>query len=128
MQRVLIIDDERSIGESLGMFLQEKGFEVLTSETGEGGLDLVQREKPDIVVLDLWLPGMHGLEVLKQVKMLDKDTEVIVITAHNDKGYDAAARALGACGYIHKPIDVVEFEATVDRAVRSRTARQLREP
>lgn len=128
MQRVLIIDDERSIGESLGMFLEEKGFEVFTSESGEEGLALVQREKPDIVVLDLWLPGMHGLEVLKQVKMLDKDTEVIVITAHHDEGYDAAASTLGACGYIHKPIDVAEFEATVERAVRVRTARQLRQP
>lgn len=127
MEKVLIIDDERSIGETLGMFLQEKGFEVLTSETGEDGLDLVRKEKPDIVVLDLWLPGMHGMEVLKQVKMLDRNTEVIVITAHHDQGYDAAARALGACGYIRKPIDVSEFEATMERAVRSRNGSQPKE-
>jgi DNA-binding response OmpR family regulator len=120
--RVLIVDDEKAIRESLAMFLQEKGFEVLTAETGERGLEIAERENPDIMLLDIMLPGMNGMEVLRKVRETDKGTDVILITAYHDDHLHAEALKKGACGYLRKPIDVMEFEATVERTARNREA------
>lgn len=121
MVKVLIIDDERPIRETLEMFLREKGYEVATSENGADGLRLIEKEPPDIVVLDIRLPGMNGLEVLQNIKKINKDTEVILITAYHDIGNNIEAIALGAYGYIRKPIDAAEFEVTIDKVVKNRT-------
>ena len=66
--KVLVIDDERSIREHLEMFLQEKGFEVLSAETGEAGIQAFREHEPDILISDIRLPGIDGLEVLRRIK------------------------------------------------------------
>jgi two-component system, NtrC family, response regulator AtoC len=119
MTKILIIDDERPIRETLEMFLCEKGYDVATSESGEAGLKLIRKDQPDIVILDLRLPGIDGIEVLRIIKQLSPESMVILITAYHDKEIYDQAESLGAYGYIVKPIDVAEFEVTIDKAVRS---------
>lgn len=119
--KILIIDDEQPIRETLEMFLREKGYEVLTAEDGEKGLEAVQQERPDIVILDIRLPGMDGLEVLQRMKREVKDVSVIMITGYHDMESAIQAMKLGAYDYIHKPIDVDELEVTINKVVNALT-------
>jgi two-component system, NtrC family, response regulator AtoC len=115
--KVLVIDDERSIREHLEMFLQEKGFDVLSAENGETGLQFIESEEPDILILDIRLPGMDGLEVLRRIKVANKTVSVIMITAFHDMETTIQAMRLGAYDYIHKPLDIDELEVVIDKAV-----------
>ena len=119
MIKILIIDDERPIRETLEMFLQEKGYEVLTSEDGEGGLEAIKRQRPEIVILDIRLPGMDGLEVLRRIREAGRDTHVIMITAYHDAETAKQAMKLGAYECIRKPLDADEFEVAIEKTVRS---------
>ena len=119
MIKILIIDDERPIRETLEMFLREKGYEVATSEDGKQGLEAVQRERPEIVILDIRLPGMDGLEVLRRIKEKGEETQVIMITAYHDKETTKQAMKLGAYEYIHKPLDADEFENAIEKVVHN---------
>ena len=78
MNRILVIDDEQSIRELLKDFLETKGFEVLTASDGESGLELLREDKFDLFLLDLMMPGISGLELLKKIK-ISKATVIIVI-------------------------------------------------
>lgn len=119
MMKILIIDDEQSIRETLEMFLHEKGYAVVTSEDGAKGLEAVQRERPDIVILDIRLPGISGLEVLKRIAEKGEGIPVIMITAYHDMETTIQAMKLGAYEYIHKPIDVDELEIAIDKVVNN---------
>jgi len=119
MVKILIIDDERAIRETLEMFLREKGYEVATSEDGEEGLTSVDRERPDIVILDIRLPGMDGLEVLRRIKERGEDIHVIMITAYPDAETARQAKKSGAYECIHKPLDADEFETAIEKAVNN---------
>ena len=115
MMKILVVDDEQSIRETLELFLQEKGFDVLTVEDGEKGLDAAEREQPDIVILDLRLPGLDGLEVLQRLKHHNKDISVIMITGYHDMESAIQAMKLGAFEYIHKPIDIDELNIAITK-------------
>jgi DNA-binding NtrC family response regulator len=117
--KVLVIDDERSIREHLDMFLQEKGLEVVAAEDGESGIQLIYDEEPDILILDIRLPGMDGLEVLRRIRKENKTLSVIMITAFHDMGTIIQAMRLGAFDYIHKPLDIDELETVIDKVVDS---------
>jgi len=119
MMKILIIDDDPSIRETLEMFLHEKGYEVMTSEDGGKGLEALQRGRPDIVILDIRLPGMDGLEVLRKIKEKREDIYVIMITAYHAMETTIQAMKLGAYDYIHKPIDVDELEIAIDKVVNN---------
>lgn len=119
MIKVLVIDDERPIRETLEMFLREKGYEVVTSEDGERGLEAFQRERPEIVILDIRLPGMDGLEVLRRIKETGEGAHVIMITAYHDADITQQAMKLGAYRYIRKPLDADEFEGVIEKAVNT---------
>ncbi len=120
MMKILVVDDEQPIRETLEMFLREKGYEVVTSEEGGKGLEAVQRERPDIVILDIRLPGMNGLEVLHRIMEEGEGIPVIMITAYHDMETTIQAMKLGAYEYIHKPIDVDELEIAIDKVVSNR--------
>lgn len=117
--KVLIVDDERSIREHLEMFLQEKGFEILSAENGERGLQLIHDQRPDILVLDIRLPGMDGLEVLRRINEENIATSVIMITAFHDMETTIQAMRLGAYDYIHKPLDIDELESVINNAAHN---------
>jgi len=104
MRKILIIDDEEGNVRVLSMSLRSDGYDVVTAYSGEESLEVFHKESPDIVLTDLKMPGMSGLEVLKQIKTSSPETEVIIITGHGD--IDSAIEALqyGASDFINKPI------------------------
>ena len=124
MNRILVIDDESSIRESLEMFLREKGLEVFTAGCGKEGLETCILRQPQVIILDIRLPDICGLDVLKQIVATDPEAKVIMITAYHDMETTIQAMRQGAYDYIHKPLDVDELEQAVVKSLRvSRTAR-----
>jgi DNA-binding response OmpR family regulator len=108
--RVLIIDDDRGLLDAYTVLLEEE-FCVFTAATGEEGLALVQREDVDIVLLDLRLPGMDGLEVLRHLKARAVPAAVLMLTAVNEAGLAMEAVTHGAAAYLVKPVDNAELLA-----------------
>jgi len=119
MIKILIVDDEQMIRETLTMILIEKGYEVISAKDGLSGIGLFETQKPDIVILDIRLPDINGIDVLKQMKKLNNEISVIMITAYHDMETTIQAMRFKAYEYIHKPIDAVELESTVDKVARS---------
>lgn len=117
-KKILIIDDEQSQLESLEMFLNEKGYQIACATTGSEGLEKNTIFKPDIIILDIRLPDMDGLEVLHELKSKHNSRSVIIITAFHDMDITINAIKGGACEYIPKPIDIEELERAIDRALR----------
>jgi len=117
MTKVLIIDDEELIRERLKKLLDLDDYETFTAEDGPKGLEICYREKPEIALVDIKMPGMDGIEVLRNIKEKAKETEVIIVTGHG--GVDTAAEAikLGAFGYVMKPIEYDELEIEIKRAL-----------
>ncbi len=118
MSKILIVDDEHSILESLEMFLGEKGHSVHTAASGIEGLDTFNKERPDVMILDIRLPDLNGLEVLDRVQGNGCATKVIMMTAFHDMETTIQAMKRGAYDYIHKPLDADEVEKSVNRALR----------
>ncbi|NNF98221.1 MAG: sigma-54-dependent Fis family transcriptional regulator [Desulfobacteraceae bacterium] len=118
MAKILIIDDENSILESLEMFLSEKGHWVENAACAEQGLRRFKNFRPEIVILDIRLPDMNGLEVLDRMVDLCELAKVIMITAYQDMETTIEAMKKGAFDYIRKPLDVDEVEKAVNRALR----------
>jgi anti-anti-sigma factor len=104
MRQVLVIDDEKPTLSMFTLILEVFGYAALTAESGEKGLELFEREHPPIVLTDIKMPGMDGLEVLGRIKRASPRTEVIVITGHGDIDLALAALNLNATDFIDKPI------------------------
>ena len=119
MTKILIVDDEQLIRETLTMILLEKGYTVITAKDGTSGIEIFQTEQPDMVILDIRLPDMNGLDVLKRMKKENGDISVIMITAYHDMETTIQAMRFQAYEYIHKPIDANELESTVDKVAEN---------
>jgi len=102
---MLIVDDEPDICDCLGHFFQAKGFAVSCAFTGEDAIEWLMQQPADILLLDIRLPGVWGIEVLKQAKQLYPDIKVVMVTALDADERRIEARAYGACGYVTKPFD-----------------------
>lgn len=116
--KVLIIDDEPSLLESLNMFLTERGYDVQCAFDACNGLKKSDTFDPEVIVLDIRLPDMDGLEVLKELKKRGKESNTIMITAFHDMETTIQAIKLGAHEYIPKPIDVEELEKAIKDVLR----------
>ncbi|HEY3353516.1 MAG TPA: sigma-54 dependent transcriptional regulator [Polyangia bacterium] len=115
--RVLVIDDEKLIRWSFQEKLAPEGYEVLTAGTAEEGLALVEREGPDLVFLDIRLPGMNGLEALRKLRAIDDTCTVIMITAYATVDDAVEAMKQGARDFIKKPFDLNEVRALLAKVV-----------
>ena len=102
MAKILVIDDEQGIRDLLDTLLRRKGYDVVLAESGQKGLDLFRRERPDVVVLDLKMPGMDGLAVLRQVRSLNPKQPVIVLTGAGTPEIEQQVRTLGVTEYVEK--------------------------
>ena len=118
LNTILVIDDELSIRESLEMFLREKSLEVLSAGTGTEGRDLWLKHRPRVIVLDIRLPDLSGLDLLKRISHDDPEAKIIMITAFHDMETTIQAMRNGAYDYIHKPLDVDELDQAVTRALK----------
>ncbi len=101
--KILVVDDEAIVRESLHDWLTDAGYHVLTAENGPKALEIIEREKPGIVIADLVMPGMDGIELMKKAKELKPNIEVIIITAYGSIPTAIAAMKEGAYDYIEKP-------------------------
>jgi len=110
INKILIIDDEVDICEMLRDFFSARGYQVMYALTGQGGLDAFNIERPQIVMLDLYLGDIYGLEVLKKIKTMDRSSVVIIITGSGSKEDERKARELGADFYIDKPFSVAALK------------------
>ncbi|MDT8379158.1 MAG: response regulator [Desulfotignum sp.] len=115
-EKVLVIDDEKTTLKMFRLILDVYGFEILTAESGEKGLEIFDLEKPEIVLTDIKMPGMDGIEVLKEIKRRIPSTEVIVITGHGDMDLAIQALNLDAADFINKPIKREKLENGIERA------------
>ncbi len=121
--RILIIDDEAAIRDSLKMILEYQGYSVLLAATGEEGAALVEREAPDLVFLDIKMPGMDGLEVLQRITHLTEVTPVVVMSGHGTISTAVEATRLGAFDFLEKPLESERVLVLVRNAVDSRRLR-----
>lgn len=113
MAKVLVVDDEPEAVELLVEFLSSKGYEVLTAASGEEALRRVKEDRPHLVLLDIRMPGMNGLEVLRRIREIDTEMGVIMVTAVNEEDVGRKALELGAFDYIVKPLDLKYLERSL---------------
>ena len=116
MRKLLVIDDEPAILDMLELSLSSEGYEVLTAENGLKGIELFQEQGPKLVLTDVKMPGIDGIEVLKRIKAIDQETEVIVITGHGDMETAIAALQHQASDFITKPIRDEILMVSLERA------------
>lgn len=119
MAKILIIDDDKSIAETLELYLTEEGHEVYAAYTGTDGLNVFVQHTPDIVILDIRLPDIDGFTVLEDLKEEEENVKVIMITAFHDMETTIRAMKSGAFDYIHKPINIDELEVAIEKALKS---------
>jgi two-component system, NtrC family, response regulator AtoC len=115
--KILVIDDEPILRDSLEIALKTSGYEVTTARTGEEGLEIFQKENPDLVLLDHWLPGINGDDVLRQIKERDPEIPVIIMTAQGSIELAVDSMKIGAFDFLVKPFDLDQIEALVRRGL-----------
>jgi two-component system, OmpR family, KDP operon response regulator KdpE len=125
--RVLVVDDEPSIVRAVATNLRARGYEVLTAASGEAALTVVEIDQPDCIVLDLGLPGVDGLEVLRRLRTWTT-TPVVILTAVDGERDNAIALDLGADDYVTKPFGMADLLARVRVALRHGQAQSLKRP
>ena len=115
MKKILIVDDEMGILEEVRDYLIEEGFEVLATDTGKEGIIYLSNFKPDLMLLDMKLPDMSGIEVLKACRQVSTPTKVIVATGYVDQKLIDEAEKLGRDAFMQKPFNLEHLRAEIDR-------------
>lgn len=122
-ERVLLIEDDPSIVAGLELNLALEGYQVLTAVDGESGFQLAVDKAPDLILLDIMLPGVNGLEVLRRLRELDADVPVLILTARGDEADKVLGLTLGADDYISKPFNLGELRARINASLRRQRLR-----
>jgi signal transduction histidine kinase len=127
-KKLLVVDDEEGIRKVLSISLSDIGYEVFTAENGDQALELFRKETPPIVLTDIKMPGMDGIELLQKIKLENPDTEVIMITGHGDMDLAIKSLKFRAIDFVTKPINDEVLEIALNRAhEKIRMRNQLRE-
>ena len=124
MRKILVVDDEHIIRKRISMLLKVEGFDVSAAETGEQALEIISHEDKDIVVLDINLPGISGLDVLESIRMNQIETQVILATGQGDIATAVNGIKLGAYGYLQKPIDFDDLLLEINKALQHKDMQQ----
>jgi DNA-binding NtrC family response regulator len=121
MKSVLVIDDDPLIRKTLSSYLSKKGFEAIGAENGEEGLQKYEESIPDLVILDIRLPDVDGLEVLGRIREKNPNASIIIMTDYDYMNTTIEAIKSGAFEYLVKPLDYVELDLTIDKAFQIRS-------
>lgn len=113
MPKLLIVDDELDVREFAKNFFKKRKIDCLTAESGEEALKIISGDKPQLVLLDIRMSGMNGIDTLKKIKEIDRAIDVIMVTGVDEENGLNEAKEFGASGYIHKPLKLDELEETV---------------
>jgi two-component system response regulator PilR (NtrC family) len=115
--RILVVDDEKSLLEFLSLLFREEGYEVTVESSGTAALERTRQESFDLVLSDVMMPDLNGLELLREVKARDPRAAVVMMTAYSSTRSAIEAMKLGAADYVTKPFDVEELKVVVQRAI-----------
>lgn len=115
--KVLIVDDQFGIRILLNEVLQKEGYETYQAANGVQALDIVTKNTPDLVLLDMKIPGMDGIEILKRMKAMYKDIRVIIMTAYGELDMIQEAKNLGALTHFAKPFDIDDIRQAVKKYI-----------
>ena len=122
MKRILIVDDEVDIASSIQYVLKQEGFSTLLAHDGWKAMELYQAQRPDLLILDLMMPGLDGYEVCRRVRSLDRKTPILMLTARTSEIDTVVGLELGANDYIAKPVRLRELVARVKAHLRDAPA------
>jgi two-component system, NtrC family, nitrogen regulation response regulator NtrX len=118
---IMIVDDEEGIRESLSGIFEDEGYEVLTAGSGEEALRALKEQTPDLILLDVWLPGIDGLETLKEIKHVKPNLPVIMISGHGNIELALKATKAGAYDFLEKPLSLERVLLVAQRALEKKT-------
>jgi two-component system nitrogen regulation response regulator NtrX len=117
---ILIVDDETTILQSLSGILSDEGYETLTASNGYEALKIIEEESPDLVLLDIWMPGMDGIETLREIKRTNPFLQVVIISGHGTIETAVKATKLGAYHFVEKPLSIEKVVVTINNALNFR--------
>ena len=126
-ERILIVDDEKNIVSSLTGILSDEGYEVSMTGDGLEALEIIQKDPPDLVLLDIWLPGMDGIEVLKTIKTYNPRVEVLIMSGHGTIDTAVKATKLGAQDFIEKPFSLDRITESIQNVLQERNSSTAKE-
>ena len=115
MATILIIDDESGIVEEIRSYFEEEGYKVHTADSGELGIQLIQKLKPDVLLIDMKLPDISGLSVLNSARQVSPKSKTIVITGYVDQDLIDEAESLGRDSFLQKPFSLETLKSEIDR-------------
>ena len=115
---VLLVEDEPTLAKNIRVFFARHDIDVSIAESGEAGLEVIERERPEAVILDYNLPGISGLEVLRRVRERLPDAKVVMLTGQGSEQVAVDAMKAGAYDYLIKPVALAQLKTIVDQAVR----------
>lgn len=118
-KKVLIVDDQNGIRVLLMEVFSNEGYNTFQASNGRLALDIVRKESPDLVLLDMKIPGMDGLDILKHIKEIDAGIKVIMMTAYGELDMIKEATDLGALMHFTKPFDIDDLRVAVNKQLRS---------
>jgi DNA-binding response OmpR family regulator len=120
MASLLIVDDEEDVREFAANFFRKRKVEVITASSGEESLEILEKKKPNLVLLDIKMSGIDGIETLRRIKEKDKNIKVIMVTGRKpeDEGSCDKCQELGALDYVHKPLELDELERIVLKNIK----------
>lgn len=128
---VLIVDDEEGIRESLSVILEDEGYRIASAGSGEDALLILQEQFPDLIILDVWLPGMDGIQTLQEIAALKREVPVIMISGHGNIEVAVRATRMGAYDFLEKPLSlervVLSARRALERSALERENRDLKE-
>ena len=125
---ILLIDDEESVLEGIGEFLEDEGYRVFKASDGSTGLEVFRSVKPDLVMTDLRMPGMSGIELISEIRKLKESTPIIVFTGYGSLDTAIDAIHLRVFDFVTKPVDLDALKDILDRARRNlKVARQVQD-
>jgi len=116
-EKILVIDDEAGIRSSLKGILEDEGYSIKTVVTGEDALKLLKGQNFDLILLDIWLPQMNGIEILEKIKKMDENPQVVMISGHGSVETAVQAIKLGAYDFLEKPLSLEKVILTVKNAL-----------
>ncbi len=118
--KVLLVDDEVAFADTLAQRLNMRNLNVRTAYNGEDALSKIKERQPDIIILDLNMPGMHGIDVLKEIKKTHPNIQVIILTGHGTDRDEEEAVKLGGYDFLKKPTDIETLEQKIKAAFREK--------
>jgi DNA-binding response OmpR family regulator len=123
--KVLVVDDEVTFADTLAQRLKMRDLKVGTVYDGAQALSKVKEEEPDVMILDLKMPGMHGMEVLREIRKAYPDIQVIILTGHGTDKDEEESKRLGGFDYLNKPADIDHLEQKIRKAFREKVERAM---